>query len=459
MEQFLSCGCCVYKATKGKKQGANNRGFNISATAVMAVALAVIVAANYFTNLYANSINAVMTVAVAADTETDTDEWKDLAYRISDEGMVLMENKENTLPLKSDTKVNLLGYYAYNPVYSGSGSGQVSASDSISIVSSLESSGFEINPALEESGIYAPVKEDEAKVKAGEEGVGFMAASLAVNEAGIDSYTGDISFDKLAEYSDTAIVVIGRSGSEGADLTSYEEGDYLELSKNEQDLLESARAGFDKLIVVVDSGNAMQMGWVDEYDVDAVIWSGLPGPYGFEALGQILNGTVNPSGKLPDTWVYDSDSNPANENFGEQTADNSQDRYYVDYVEGIYVGYKWYETAYAEEAVITNTHTQEVFDYKDYESIVAYPFGYGLSYTSFEQEITGGSITDKGSLNAADSYTIDVTVTNTGDVAGKTPVQLYVTVPYTDYDQENGVEKAAVSLVNYEKTEILEPGG
>ena len=99
----------MYKATKGKKQGANNRGFNISATAVMAVALAVIVAANYFTNLYANSINAVMTVAVAADTETDTDEWKDLAYRISDEGMVLMENKENTLPLKSDTKVNLLG--------------------------------------------------------------------------------------------------------------------------------------------------------------------------------------------------------------------------------------------------------------------------------------------------------------------------------------------------------------
>ena len=134
-------------------------------------------------------------------------------------------------------------------------------------------------------------------------------------------------------------MVIGRSGSEGADLTSYEEGDYLELSKNEQDLLESARAGFDKLIVVVDSGNAMQMGWVDEYDVDAVIWSGLPGPYGFEALGQILNGTVNPSGKLPDTWVYDSDSNPANENFVEQAADNAQNRYYVDYVEGIYVGY------------------------------------------------------------------------------------------------------------------------
>lgn len=157
--------------------------------------------------------------------------------------------------------------------------------------------------------------------------------------------------------------MIGRSGSEGADLTSYEEGDYLELSKNEQDLLESARAGFDKLIVVVDSGNAMQMGWVDEYDVDAVIWSGLPGPYSFEALGQILNGTVNPSGKLPDTWVYDS--NPANENFGEQAADNAQDRYYVDYVEGIYVGYKWYETACAEEAV-DEAVTREYVEGTDY---------------------------------------------------------------------------------------------
>lgn len=444
----------LYKAVKGKKQGKKNTGFNISAVAVTAVALAVIVAVNYFTNLYSNSINAVMTVVKASDTETNTTEWKELAYQISEEGMVLMENKDEVLPLESGTKINLLGYYAYNPIYSGSGSGSVSASDSISIVSSLEEAGFEINPALQESGIYTPAEDDTGT----EESVGFMTANLTLDEISIDSYSGDVSFENLAAYSDTAIVVIGRSGSEGADLTSYEGGDYLALSQDEQDLLKSARESFDKLIVVIDSGNAMQMGWAEEYDVDAVIWTGLPGPYGFEALGQIINGTVNPSGKLPDTWVYDNDSNPVNENFGEQAADNAENRYYVDYVEGIYVGYKWYETAYAEQAVITNTETQEVFDYTDYDSIVAYPFGYGLSYTSFTQEITGGTLLEADSLDATGNYTVEVTVTNTGDTVGKTPVQLYLTAPYTDYDKENGIEKAAVSLVNYEKTDTLEPG-
>lgn len=452
---ILAAALFLYKATKGKKAGARNLGFNISATVVTAVAVVVILVVNYVTNLYANSINAVMTAVTASETETSTDEWKELAYQISEEGMVLLENEDDLLPLESGTKINLLGYYAYNPVYSGSGSGSVSASDSVSILASLEEAGFEVNPALEESGIYTPEEEDTSD---DEESVGFMTANLTLDEIGIDAYSGDVSFENMAAYSDTAVVVIGRSGSEGADLTSYEEGDYLALDQNEQDLLQSASENFDQLIVVVNSGNAMQMGWVDEYDVDAVIWAGLPGPYGFEALGQILNGTVNPSGKLPDTWVYDNDSNPVNENFGEQAADNAENRYYVDYVEGIYVGYKWYETAYAEEAVITNTKTQEVFDYTDYDSIVAYPFGYGLSYTSFTQEITGGTLLDQDSLDASGTYTVEVTVTNTGDVAGMTPVQLYLTAPYTNYDKENHVEKAAVSLVNYEKTGSLEPG-
>lgn len=451
---IIIAGLFLYRAVKGKKPGKKNIVFNISAVAVMAVALAVIVAVNHITNLYSSGINAVMTAVKASDTETDTTEWKELAYQISEEGMVLMENKDEALPLENGTKINLLGYYAYNPIYSGSGSGNVSASDSINIVSSLEAAGFEINPALQESGIYTPAEDDTGT----EESVGFMSANLRIDEISIDSYSGDISFENLAAYSDTAIVAIGRSGAEGADLTSYEEGDYLALSQDEQDLLKSARENFDKLIVIINSGNAMQMGWAEEYDVDAVIWAGLPGPYGFEALGQIINGTVNPSRKLPDTWVYDNDSNPVNENFGEQAADNAENRYYVDYVEGIYVGYKWYETAYAEQAVITNTKTQEVFDYTDYDFIVAYPFGYGLSYTSFTQEITGGTLLEADSLDATGNYTVEVTVTNTGDTAGKTPVQLYLTAPYTDYDKENGIEKAAVSLVNYEKTDTLEPG-
>ncbi|MCD7945683.1 MAG: glycoside hydrolase family 3 C-terminal domain-containing protein [Clostridiales bacterium] len=436
---------------KPEKKG--NKLFNFSATAVAALCVAIILVASWATDVYASAIDAVMTVSTASEETTDTDDWKELAYTIAEEGMVLMKNDDDALPLASGTKVNLLGYYAYNPLYSGSGSGSVSASDSVSIVSSLEAAGIEINPALEESGIYATSDDDSSS-----ESVGFVTAEFSLDEVSIDSYTGDVSFENLAAYSDTAIIVIGRSGGEGDDLTGYTEGDYLVLNEDEEALLSAAQENFETVIVVINSANAIEMGWVNDYDVDAVVWAALPGPYGFEALGQILTGAVNPSGKLPDTWVYDNDSNPVNENFGEQEADNAEGRYYVDYVEGIYVGYKWYETAYAEQAVITNTETGETFDYSDYDSIVAYPFGYGLSYTTFDQEITGGTLTDGTALDATDTYTVEVTVTNTGDVAGKSVVQLYVTVPYTDYDKENLVEKSEVSLVVYGKTEELEPG-
>ena len=448
-------GLFLYKATKGKKADKKNRLFNISATAVAAVSLAVILLANYFTTLYANSINAVMTVFEGAEAETTAEDWKQLALEISEEGMVLMKNDNTALPLAKGTKVNLLGYYAYNPLYSGTGScsGNVSVEDSWDIVSSLTSAGIEINPALQDAGIY-PAAEKSAP----DQSIGFQAPSYSIDEVPITSYTGDVSFESLAAYSDTAIVVIGRNGGEGADLTSYTEGDYLKLNQNETDLLSKARETFAKVIVVLDCANPMEMGWMNEYGVDAVVWAGLPGPYGFEALGKILTGEVNPSGSLPDTWVYDNDSAPASENFGEQAASNAEGRFYVDYVEGIYVGYKWYETAYAEKAVITNTKTGEVFDYNDYDSVVAFPFGYGLSYTGFSQEITGGSLAEGTSLNATDTYTVEVTVTNTGSTAGKTSVQLYVTAPYTDYDKEHKVEKAAVSLVDFGKTGVLEPG-
>lgn len=443
----------LFKATKGRKADGKNLAFNITSTAVIALCLAVILTTNYFIGIYTQSINAVMTKQNATEESTDIDDWKELAYNIADEGMVLLENNGSTLPLSSGTKVNLLGYYAYNPIYSGSGSGSVSASDAVSIADSLTNAGIEVNPAVEASGIYGKDSESDG------ESIGFMTASFSIDEVSIDSYTGDVSFDSLAAYSDTAIVVIGRSGGEGADLTAYEDGDYLALNEDELALLSAARENFSTVIVVLDCANAIQIGFVDEYEVDAVIWAGIPGPYGFESLGQILTGAVNPSGHLPDTWVYDNDSNPVNENFGEQEASNAAGRYYVDYVEGIYVGYKWYETAYAEQAVVTNTETGEIFDFANhYDSIVAYPFGYGLSYTTFSQEITGGTLTNGAALDATGSYTIEVTVTNDGDVAGKSVIQLYVTAPYTDYDKVNGVEKAAVSLVNYGKTDILQPG-
>ena len=451
----VAAALMLWAALKKRRAGGPVKlAVDISLGAVGVVALAVILIANTLIGTYSGSIDSLMTYTGATASDEDVDSWKELAYEIEEEGIVLMENNDSALPLASGTKVNLLGYIAWNPIYSGGGSGEVSASDSISFVSSLESAGFEINPAIEESGIYDAVAGEDEDTSTS---VGFSTSDFVINEVSEDVYTGDVSFESMAAYSDTAIIVVGRTGSEGNDLTVYEDGDYLELSDNEKNLLENARAAFDKVIVIVNSANAMEMGWVDEYDIDAVLWVGLPGPYGLQAVGEVLSGEVNPSGHLTDTWVYDNNSNPVNENFGEQEADNAEGRYYVDYVEGIYVGYKWYETAYAEGAVITNTKTGDTYDYSDYDAVVAYPFGYGLSYTTFEQTIVGG-LSDGDELEATGSVSIEVQVTNTGDVAGKDVVELYVTVPYTDYDKENGVEKSEVTLVAYDKTDELQPG-
>lgn len=418
------------------------------------ILIAATVAVSVCMNVFANQLNNVFYVgAIGSDSVSTTeDDWRSLAKEIGQEGMTLMRNENNTLPLRN-TKVNLIGYYAYNPYFSGGGSGRVSGGDdTVDVLSSLKSAGIEINPALMDAGVYE-VKEPEPVQ------IGFHVSPLTVDEVSVDKFAGDASFESMKEYSDTTIVVLGRTGSEGADLTSYEQIDdanYLQLNDNEKAIMKKASETFDKVIVVINSANALEMGFLDEYDVDACVWAGLPGPYGFDALGKILTGEINPSGKLPDTWVADNDSAPASENYGTQVASNSETSHYVDYVEGIYVGYKWYETAYAEQAIITNTKTNETFDYgKDYDSIVSFPFGTGLSYTTFSQKITsisGETLDPKGSVS------VDVEVTNTGDVAGKEVVQLYMSAPYTNYDKKNGVEKAAVQLIGYDKTDELTPG-
>ena len=435
-----------------KKRGRKNIGFCIGKSAVTAVFLVVVIVLNMVIGNYGSIVTSLFTKSAAGTMQVDSDEseWMQTAYDIAEEGMVLLENNDGALPLDSTDKVNLLGYAAYNPVYSGSGSGSVSAADSISILDSLESAGIKVNSACVDEGVYDL---EETKDKS----VGFMSAAFSLDEVALSKYTGKASFDNMKEYSDIAIVVLGRTGGEGNDLTSYEGGDYLELSDNERDLLEKSCDTFGKVIVVFNTANAIQLDFLNDYDVDACIWAGVPGPYGFEALGKIITGEVNPSGRITDTWVYDHDSNPTSENFSDQEASNMAGRYYVDYVEGIYVGYKWYETAYTEGAVITNTKSGETFDYNDYESIVRYPFGSGLSYTTFTQEIVGGTAAGEN-LDPTGSFEIKVKVTNTGDAAGKEAVQLYVTAPYTDYDIENGVEKAAVSLCGIGKTDILEPG-
>jgi len=253
-------------------------------------------------------------------------------------------------------------------------------------------------------------------------------------------------------------MVIGRTGAEFLDPFNYDSEDgrrYLELSVNEEQILLKARATFDKVIVVVNSANALEMSQLGKIGVDAIINVSVPGKSGLKALGKILSGKVNPSGRLVDTWLYDNDANPSSANFGRQAASNASRTYYLDYVEGIYAGYKFYETAYAEKAKITDASSEKTFDYNYYNSVVAYPFGYGLSYTSFSQKYVSG-IPSK--VTADSTFTVKVKVTNTGSVAGKEVVQLYVTVPYTSYDKKHGVEKAAVSLAGFGKTKKLQPG-
>ncbi len=438
--------CIVFVKKKGA--GPVSKTKKIINSVISVILIGIIVAANVATSIYSSSLDSVFTKpADGSDSITTTEEdWNGLVTEIADEGMVLLENKDNTLPLAEGTKINLLGYCAYNPHYSGSGSGSVDGADAVSIVSSLETAGFELNENLVNADIFPDLPEDTNPY-------GWNDGDIFLGDPSIDTYSGDISFESQKEYSDTAVVVLGRGGGEGYDLTQYTEGDALALSDEEKDLLSKATESFGTVVVVLNCANAMELDELSGYDIDALVWSGVPGPYGFASLGSILNGTVNPSGSLVDTWVYDNDSNPVMETFGENQASNS-DTYYIDYIEGIYVGYKWYETAYAESAVIKTEKTGKTFDFNDYDSIVAYPFGYGLSYTTFEQKF----VSSPKKVDPNGTVSFDVEVTNTGDVAGKDAVQIYVTAPYTDYDKANGIEKSAISLIGIAKTGVIEPG-
>lgn len=280
--------------------------------------------------------------------------------------------------------------------------------------------------------------------------------------------------DNAKAFSDTALVAIARCGGEGADLPhdmgavmdgSYLKGTkytratytnngsyddfgpgstYLELSRTKRDLVDLVCSNFDNVIVVYNGSNPLEMGWTEEYDqIKGVLLCASPGAAGFNALGQILNGTVNPSGRTVDTWLRDVTLAPSHNNIGHFAYTNVDDVTsaakevwpnadgvvsFINYVEGIYVGYRYYETAYAEAQ--TNG-----YDF-DYDATVMYPFGYGLSYTSFTQTMGQPTVTDT-------TFTVDVTVTNNGTTAGKDVVELYYTPPYSN----GGIEKAAVNLI------------
>ena len=408
-----------------------------------------------------------------------------VAEDIQDEGTVLLENN-GALPMtasaSSKKKINLLGYKAYDPVYGGTGSGGSSYKDNqVSLVKALGDAGFEVNPALES--IYADFAEG---------GDNTFAVNFAINEpAATESlasamgqdfiYTGDASWESMKEYSDTAVIVFARAGGEGNDLptdmsenTEYEPDKskhYLELNSAEQSLVEQAKANFATVIVLINSSNAMELGFIEDGnggagatgDIDAALWIGGPGDVGFRSVANILNGTVNPSGRLADIYPYAVETIPSYYNFGEFEYTNSADSiarpdnekgmpaYLIEYQEGIYVGYKYYETRTSYDYTTREGERRTGLDYDD---VVQYPFGYGMSYTDFSWDVSG--LSDGASMNENTEFTVRVTVTNDGSAAGSDVVEVYFTPPY--YSEGSGIQKADVNLIGFAKTKVLAEG-
>ncbi len=380
---------------------------------------------------------------------------KEICYQVEAEGAALLMNN-GALPLAAGSKVSTVSTSSVNIVYGGTGSGNVDASKADSLKVALEKSGLEVNPTLWDfytTGAGAAYSRDAG---AGETAA--LMGSFNIGEAPWSVYTQDVT-DSIATYGDAAIVTISRIGGEGADAKF----DYLQLDQNEKDMMaalaEMKEAGKIKsIILLINTSNALQVEFLknNDYDIDAVLWIGGVGAYGTNAVTDILTGKVNPSGSLVDTYCYDNFSSPAMKNAVPVTyagydadAENIPNyaETYLIYQEGIYVGYKYYETRYEDYVMGTGN----AGDYA-YGDDVAFPFGYGLSYTSFDY--SGLTV----EYNAeTDQFEVTVTVTNNGDVAGKETVQVYSQAPYTAYDVDNGVEKASANLVGFGKTDVLEP--
>ncbi|MDE6841802.1 MAG: glycoside hydrolase family 3 C-terminal domain-containing protein [Oscillospiraceae bacterium] len=364
-----------------------------------------------------------------------------MAQELAAEGIVLLENRDNALPLAGGAKVNLFGYATVSPLYGGTGSGASDTSANVDLVQGLTNAGLEVNQELVDFYKNSGVKRESQG--------GFTGSDFTPAEVPASKY-GDSLLANAKSFSDTAVVMFSRIGGEGGDLpmdmeaAGYSQAggnrSYLELTQDEEDLLELVKAqGFGKVIVLINSSHAMELGFLED-GVDAALWIGGPGSRGMDAVGQVLAGAVNPSGRLPDTYAYDHTTAPAYWNAGDFTYSNLDKRNYVEYVEGIYVGYRFYETRFIDNAT-------GLCDEGAYDKTVQYPFGYGLSYTSFEQTIEDFSV-DKGVV------TMKAKVTNTGETAGKDVAQVYFTAPYTP----GGIEKAHVVLAAFGKTGLLQPG-
>lgn len=396
--------------------------------------------------------------AVYFENDFETEEERnavgyELVKQVEGEGAALLVNEGHALPLAEKSKVSLFSTSSVNLVYGGTGSANVDASKAYDLRTACEMAGLEVNDVLWDfykTGDGAQYVRDS----------GGFTGGAAVGEAPWSAYTDDV-LSSVASYGDAAIVTLSRVGGEGAD-SEYQSMNYLALDDNEKEMLAGLKSLKDegkiqKIVVLFNTSNPLQVDFLknNEYGVDAALWIGGVGIAGTDAVGEILTGRINPSGSLVDTYCFDNYSSPAMKNFTPVTyagyekgviPENAST--YMIYQEGIYVGYKYYETRY--EDYVMGAGNAGDFAYGD---DVAFPFGYGLSYTTFDYSDAALSY----DANTT-TYTMRVKVTNTGDMAGKETVQVYVSSPYTQYDIDNKVEKASVSLVGFGKTNMLAPG-
>ncbi len=391
----------------------------------------------------------------------------DLAEELVAEGAVLLKN-DNALPLDENSKVSLFSISSVDPAYGGKGSAQTgSTAQAVNMKQGLEQAQLQVNPTL--WNFY-----NNNKTKYGRDTKNINQLEQTLNDAPWSDLTADSNVNNsIAAYGDAAIVTITRVGGEGSDSLSsgYKDaldGNYLKLGNNEDSVLRGLKELKDngtisKILVILNCSYAFETEFLYDsaYGVDAALWVGTVGQTGFNAVGDILRGIVNPSGKLSDTYWYRHADNPVMQNFGSYAYENASDYYavipknsqganpkyysYVVYQEGIYLGYRYAETRY-EDVVMG---TANVGDF-DYAATISHPFGYGGSYTQFV-------FSDYSVTKADGKYTVSVKVTNVGEVAGKEVAQIYVQKPYTAYDKTYGIEKASVELVGYAKTKLLNP--
>lgn len=438
------------RMSRGKK-------FLIRGEAAIAMVLAVVVCVNM---ICFGPMSTLIGLATGNGTLSDetNEEAAEVAEEIMEDGIVLLKN-ESLLPLNETKKLNIFGWESINPAYGGAGSGGINdLYDIVSLNQGLENAGFSINQELVD--FYNNYGADNPEMS-------IQKQSWTLPEPPVDTYSDEL-IKNAKEYSDVAVVVLSRKAGEGHNdipmdvskaaydnnsdkYDDFPEGEhYLQLSQTEKDMVDMVCSNFDDVIVIYNGANQFELGFVDEYpQIKSVVWCPGTGNVGFNALGKVFSGEVNPSGKTPDTFIYDMTTAPWWNNAEKTEYTNLADMAvegmnagtaqvyapaFTNYVEGIYVGYKYYETVAQEGAI-------------DYDKTVQYPFGYGLSYTEFEQKM--------GELEEKDGQiSVDVEVTNTGDVAGKDVVEVYYEPPYTN----GGIEKSSANLIEFAKTDLLQPG-